>query len=238
MSKTLEIVMAGIMAGIVTYSTSVLGISGTIIGSVLGAILYQVMTHLFKEPLEDIKTQNVDAKIVYVFPLILIVVIELLFIFAKLYLSFGNLFYTLENVTDYNLFRSIGFALIIMGLYPLIQSENIKRVHGYIIIIVGFIVLLGGYADYQSPITAFYSVIFSTSGVLISIMVIAALLYVIITIILESVTIKRKNDNKISKPIKYIVVKEIPKSGNNKKSRGKKDPVDPDNKGGFNEKIE
>ncbi len=98
-----------------------------------------------------------------------------------LYLKPGNFFYTLENATDYNLFRSIGLGLIIMGIYPIIQPENIKKLYGYIIIIVGsYIVLLGGFADFKAPITDFYSFIFSESGVLISLMVIAALSYVII----------------------------------------------------------
>ena len=64
MSKTSDIIIAGIIAGIVAYATSVLGISGTIIGSVSAAILYQIMSHLFKTPLKGIKTQNVEARIV------------------------------------------------------------------------------------------------------------------------------------------------------------------------------
>jgi hypothetical protein len=189
MSKTLDVAMAGIIAGIVAYATSILGIGGTVIGAVLGAILYQIMSHLFKTPLEGIRTQNVEARIVYTIPLILIVAIEILFVFALLYLKPGNFFYIIENATENNLFRSIGFGLIIMGLYPIIQPENIKKLYGYIIIIVGIIVLLGGFADFNTPITDLYSVIFSELGIIISFMVIAALSYVIIAITKESVTI-------------------------------------------------
>ena len=189
MSKTLDVVMAGIIAGIVAYATSILGIGGTVIGAVLGAILYQIMSHLFKAPLEGIRTQNVEARIVYTIPLILIVAIEILFVFALLYIKPGNFFYILENATENNLFRSIGVGLIIMGLYPIIQPENIKKLYGYIIIIVGIIVLLGGFADFNTPITDLYSVIFSELGIIISLMVIAALSYVIIAITKESVTI-------------------------------------------------
>ncbi len=195
MSKTLDVVMAGIIAGIVAYATSILGISGTIIGSVIGAIIYQIMSHLFKEPLEGIRTQNVEARVVYTIPLMLIVAIEILYIFAMLYLKPGHFFYLLENATDYNLFRSIGFGLIIMGIYPIIQPENIKKLYAYIIIIVGVIVLLGGFADTKTPITNLYSFIFSELGVLISLLVIAALSYVILAIIRESVNIiKEKED--------------------------------------------
>src|SRR4030042_1034551 len=117
MSKALDVVLAGVIAGIVAYATSILGIGGTVIGAVLGAILYQVMSHLFKTPLEGIKTQNVEARIVYTFPLILIVAIEVLFILAMLYVNQANFFYILENATSDNLFRSIGIGLIIMGIY-------------------------------------------------------------------------------------------------------------------------
>ena len=189
--------MAGIIAGIVAYATHVLGISGTVIGSVAAAILYQVMSHLTENPLKGIKSQNVEARLVYIFPLILIVGIEILFILAKLYLKPGNLFYTLENVTNYNLFTSIGLGLIIMGIYPIILSDNIKKVYGYIIIIVGFIVLLGGFADFKSPITDLYSFIYSETGILISLIVIAALGYVIVAVTNESIKIinnKNKRD--------------------------------------------
>ncbi len=194
MSKTLDVVMAGIIAGIVAYATSILGIGGTVIGAVLGAILYQVMSHLFKAPLDGIKTQSVEARIVYTFPLILIVAVEIIFLLALFYMQGGNLFYKLENVTDGNLFRSIGIGLIIMGIYPLIQSDNINKRYGYIIIVVGIVKLLGGFADFNIPITDFYAFIFSELGVIISLLVIAALAYVIIRITMESVTIIHEKD--------------------------------------------
>jgi hypothetical protein len=194
MSKTLDVVLAGVIAGIVAYATSILGIGGTVIGAVLGAILYQVMTHIFKTPLEGFKTQNVEARIVYTFPLILIVAIEILFILALLYVNQGNFFYILENATSDNLFRSIGIGLIIMGIYPIIEHENINKRYGYIIIAVGIVKVLGGFADFNVPITDLYAFIFSELGVIISILVIAALTYVIIAITMESVTIIREKD--------------------------------------------
>ena len=181
--------MAGIIAGIVAYATSILGIGGTVIGAVLGAILYQIMSHLFKDPLEGIRTQNVEARIVYTIPLILIVAIEILFVFALNSIKPGNFFYILERATENNLFRSIGIGLIIMGLYPIIQPENIKKLYGYIIIIVGIIVLLGGFADFNIPITDLYSVIFSELGSHYITYGNFALSYVIIAITKESVTI-------------------------------------------------
>lgn len=197
MSKTLDIVLAGIIAGIVAYATTILGIGGTIIGAVIGAILYQIMSHLFKAPLEGIKTQNVEARIVYTIPLILIIIIEVLFIFALMYMKPGNFFYMLENATDHNLFRSIGIGLIIMGIYPILEPENIKKRYGYIIITIGIVKLLGGFADFNVPITDFYAFVFSELGVLISLLVIAGLTYVTVSIIMESVTIIREKGENI-----------------------------------------
>ncbi|MDD3984691.1 MAG: hypothetical protein PHY59_02095 [Methanobacterium sp.] len=196
MSKALDVVMAGIIAGIVTYATTILGVGGTVIGAALGAILYQIMAHLFTKPLECIKTQNVEARIAYIIPLVLIVLIEILFIFALQYKTPGDFFHILEDVTQNNLFRCIGVGLIIMGLYPIIQPENIKKLYGYIIVIVGIIVLLIGYADFNTPITDFYSVILIERRIIISYMVIAALSFVIIAMTKETITIGNINYNR------------------------------------------
>ena len=212
MSKSSDVIIAGIIAGIVTYATHILGISGTVIGFVAAAILYQVMSHLSESPLKGIKTQNVGARLVYIFPLVLIVGIEILFILAKLYLKPGNFFYTLENATNYNLFTSIGVGLIIMGIYPLILSDNIKKVYGYIIAIVGIIVLLGGVADSGIPITDIYSFIFAESGIIISLMVIAALSYVIFAIAIESIKIINDKNKRNIKSYEKISEK-TPKYG-------------------------
>jgi hypothetical protein len=237
MSKTLDVVMAGIIAGMVAYATAILGIGGTVLGSVLGAILYQVMSHLFKEPLEGIKTQTIEAKIVYALPLVLIVALEILFIFAMLYLKPGDFFYTLENATDHNLFRSIGVGLIIMGLYPIINQEYIKKLNGYIIVVVGVIVLLGGFADFNTPITDLYSVIFSELGVIISLMVIAALSYVIISISSEAIKImNEKDETNINENVKYGELIDHWLDGNNRKIKGDKDNDD-NEQGDLNEKI-
>jgi hypothetical protein len=212
MSKSSDVIIAGIIAGIVAYATHVLGISGTVIGSVAAAILYQVMTHLSENPLKGIKSQNVEARLVYIFPLLLIVGIEILFILAKLYLKPGNFFYILENATDYNLFSSIGVGLIIMGIYPIILSENIKKVYGYIIGVIGVIVLLGGFADAGTPITNIYYFIYADTGILISLMVIAALGYVILAITDESIKIiNNKNKRNIENYEK--INEKIPKYG-------------------------
>ena len=224
MSKMLDVIMAGVISGIVALTTTKLGIGGTVIGAVIGAMLYQVMSHFIKEPLENVNTRksvhtrnvhtrkNVDTKkivntkkslninrietrIVYVFPLIVIVAVELIYLFSSVYWKPDQIFHLLEQATDGTLFRTIGLGLLIMGIYPIIQSENIKRSYGYIILSVGIVKLLNGFVDTHSPFVKLYANLFADFGLIISLAVIAALSYVILSIIQESIVISREKDS-------------------------------------------
>jgi hypothetical protein len=203
MSKALDIVMAGVISGIVAYTTSQLGITGTIIGAVIGSMLFQVMSHIFREPLDGVKTQRVERSIFYIFPLIVILIIEIVYLFYIFSLPPGDLFYLLERATGWNLFRTIGLALLVMGIFPFVEhrlghEKGISRKYGYMILAVGVVKLLGGFADINSSIVELYSSIFYQLNEMISIMVIGALLYVIISITRESVTVIYANDHKES----------------------------------------
>jgi hypothetical protein len=195
MSKALDIIMAGVISGIVAYATSQLGLTGTIIGAVIGSLLYQLMSHLFQKPLDNVKTQKIEQSIFYVFPLIIILAIEVIYLFYVFSLQPGQLFYLLENATGWNLFRTMGVALLVMGVYPLLEPESISPRYGYIILLVGVVTLMGGFADFNSSIVNLYSPIFYKLNEVISILVIAALSYVIFFITKESVTIINEEDH-------------------------------------------
>jgi hypothetical protein len=198
MSKMLDVVMAGVISGIVAFTTSKIGIAGTVLGAVLGAMLYQIMSHYVKEPLENahnkknIQIKGIETRIVYIIPLIIIIIIEIIYIFSSLYVEPEQIFYYLENATDWTLFRSIGIGLICMGIYPLLISENIKRSYGYIILTVGIIKLLNGFVDTNSSFVELYAPLFIEFGMIISLVVIAALSYVSLSIIQESININRE----------------------------------------------
>jgi hypothetical protein len=198
MSKTLDIIMAGVISGIVAFTTSQLGVTGTIIGAVIGSMLYQFMSHFFKDPLENVNTlktpKRVESQIVYAFPLIIILAIEIIYLLSSFYLGPREIFQSMQTATDWNLFRTIGVGLIIMGVYPLLEPDRIPPVYGLAVLGVGVVKLMAGFVDYNSPIVAFYSPIFQQFNVLISIVLIAVLLYVIVSIIQDSVTIIRKED--------------------------------------------
>lgn len=191
MSKMLDVIMAGVISGIVAYTTSKIGIAGTVIGAVLGAMLYQVMSHYIKEPLENVNTKKIETRIVYTLPLIIIVAIEIIYIFSSLYWKPQEIFYLLENATGWTLFRAIGLGLILMGIYPILNPENIKKSYGYIILSVGIIKLLNGFVDANSAFVTMYADIFNEFGVIISLLVIGALSYVTLAIIQESIEINR-----------------------------------------------
>jgi hypothetical protein len=195
MSKMLDVIMAGVISGIVAITTSKMGVGGTVIGATIGAMLYQVMSHFIKEPLEGVNTKRIETKIVYVFPLIVIVVVELIYLFSSVYWKPEQIFHYLESATDGTLFRTIGLGLLIMGIYPIIQSENIKRSYGYIILSVGIIKLLNGFVDMHSPFVKLYANLFADFGLVISLAVIAALSYVILSIVQESIVISHEKDS-------------------------------------------
>ncbi|HEX7467004.1 MAG TPA: hypothetical protein VF324_00265 [Methanobacterium sp.] len=198
MSKTLDIIMAGVIAGIVAYTTSKIGLTGTIIGSVLGAMLFQLMSHYFRDPLENVETQKVEREIFYIFPLVIILAIEVIYLLSSFYFTPDQIFHILENATGWNLFRTIGIGLIIMGIYPLLQSDSIDKEYGYIILFVGIIKLLGGFADANSSLVDIYSPIFYQLNEVIAIMVIIALSYVIFEIARKSVTIIHRKDENVN----------------------------------------
>jgi hypothetical protein len=187
MSKTLDVLMAGLIAGLVAYTTSKLGIGGTVLGAVLGSMLYQLITHFIREPVENVKTQKVEREIFYVFPLVIILAIEVIYLLSNLYHSPEQIFFTLENATGNNLFKFMGVGLIIMGLYPILQPKNIKKIYGYILIVAGVIKLLMGFIDINSPLVMIYAPLFNQVNELISIIVIAAITYVVIAISRESI---------------------------------------------------
>ncbi|MDP3035314.1 MAG: hypothetical protein Q8M97_09470 [Methanobacteriaceae archaeon] len=197
MSKTFDIFMAGLISGIVAYTTIQLGIGGTVLGAVLGSVLYQFMSHFIRNPLEKVQTQKIESSIVYTLPLLLILGIEIIYFMAPIYWRSEQIFYFLQGATGWNLFRSIGIGLIIMGIYPILQSEFVKKRYGFIISGLGVIVLLRGLIDVHSPLVNLYYGLFTRFDDLISLMVIFVLIYVIFAILKGSISLIRQKDDEI-----------------------------------------
>jgi len=189
LTKAFDILMAGVISGIVAFTTSKLGVGGTVMGAVLGSMLYQLLSHYFREPLKNVKTERVESRAVFAIPLIIIVIIEFIYLLGNFQWRPQQIFYLLEEATSWNLFRSIGVGLMVMGIYPLLQPETIKKSYGYVLLLMGFIVLLRGLVDVNSPLVTVYRAIFYEFDVLITFTVILGLIYMIISIFRESVVI-------------------------------------------------
>lgn len=208
MSKTLDILMAGLIAGIVAYTTSQLGIGGTVLGAVLGSMLYQLMSHFIKDPVENVKTQKIEREIFYIFPLIVILIIEVIYLLSSIYHGSWEIFFTLESATGNNLFKLMGAGLIVMGLFPIIQGfypnilqYDINKVYGYILVAVGVVKLLVGFVDVNNPIAQLYASLYYQVNELVSLVIIAAIAFVVVAIARESIQVYHKKGVELEKDI-------------------------------------
>jgi len=187
--KHFNVIMAGVISGIVALFTSILGISGTIIGSVISSFLYQLISSYSQEKFEEgsISKHNIAGEIVYIFPLVVIILIELIYCLSSLHYNFALVFNLLESATADNLFRVMGIGLIILSFYPFVKTNNIKRNNGVIVFILGVFVLLRGCVDLNSLFYLLYSKIFYRFDLIFSIIVILALSFVVINILRNSI---------------------------------------------------
>ncbi|MCL2687418.1 MAG: hypothetical protein FWE58_02670 [Methanobrevibacter sp.] len=195
MAKSFDIIMAGLISGLVALTTSYLGIAGTIIGAVTGAILYQIFSIFIKEPLENTTIRKVENEIVYIIPLILIAILLMIFIIAVIiyyyqfyWPDFSMIFLELRELTNNNLVRIMGISLMIMGLYPIFQGKIIKKEYGIVNLILGFLLLLRGLIDIFPEFFDLYVTQFSLFDMLLLIGIFLVLSYVILRIFLESIT--------------------------------------------------
>ena len=149
MVKHFNVIMAGVISGIVALFTSVLGVSGTIIGSVLSSFLYQLLSAYYEEKVDgsSLRKPKLANEIVYIFPLVVIGIIELIFLFSALHYRFDMIFGFLESAVANNLFRLMGIGLILLGAYPFFNSNDIDKRNGLILLVVGVLLLLRGLMD-------------------------------------------------------------------------------------------
>ena len=186
-----KIILVGCISAFVALLTSVLGVAGTIIVSVISSDLYNMLSEALEKPVQEAAfSTDFEWEVAYVFPLIVIVLIQILFILALLS-EWGLLPYTflkayvsLQGVAGNNLYRLLGCALIIISVYPFVLKPNfIKKEHGAIIAFVGLIFLARGFVDYGNVITYLYDDIFIYFDFPIAIVALILLLFVIVRIL-------------------------------------------------------
>lgn len=198
--------MAALISGTVALFTSVLGVSGTIIGSVLSSFLYQLLTGYSEEKYDEgaIRKPKLANEIVYIFPLVVIGIIELIFALSSLHYGFEMIFGFLESAVANNLFRLMGLGLIVLGAYPFFNSNNIDKRNGTVVLILGVLLLLRGLMDVTDITSKIFYMIFARFDMFFAFFVVITLAIVIINILISSDNDYFKNNESVKnhKPVK------------------------------------
>lgn len=189
-----KIILVGFISAFVAILTSVMGVAGTIIGSVISSMLYNMLTEALEKPVGQAKfSTNFEWEIAYVFPLIVIMIIQLILIFALLSESgmvpytFVNVYLSIQEFANNNLYRILGIALIVMSVYPLVLKPDIvKKSNGTVIAFVGLIFLARGFVDIPNAITNIYDDVFIYYDLPIAIVAFVLLLLVVCNIFISA----------------------------------------------------
>ena len=231
-----KIILVGFISAFVAVLTSVLGVTGTIIGSVISSVLYNTLSEALEKPVSEASfSRDFEWEIAYVFPLIVIALIQVLFILSLLSkwgflpYTFLSAYVSLQGVAGNNLYRILGCALIIISIYPFVlKPDFIKKAHGAIIAFVGLIFLARGFIDYGNAVTNMYDDIFINFDFPIAVIALILLIFVIIRVLRlanesekEFKVVKRQineNTNKVHR----VPDKSVHGNGNYQKSPGYK----------------
>ena len=189
-----KLILVGFISAFVAVLTSVLGVAGTIIGSVISSVLYNMLSEALEKPVSQAKlNHDFEWDIAYVFPLAVIALIQLLLIFALLSESgflpytFVNVYLSIQDLANNNLYRILGFALLIISAYPLVlKPDFVKKEHGFLLVFVGVIFLARGFVDMGNAITNIYDGIFARFDLPIAIIAFLILLFVIVRILISA----------------------------------------------------
>ena len=189
-----KLIFVGVISGLVTALTIVLGVAGTVVGSILFSVVYNMLAEGFEDSVSNAKfSPDFEWDIVYVVPLVVIALIQLLLIFALLAeigilpYTFLNFFLSLQHLTDNNLYRLLGLALLFISAYPFVlKPDFVKKGHGLILVIVGLIFLARGFVDLRNVVTSLYDVLFARFDLPIAIIAFLLISYVIVQILLSS----------------------------------------------------
>ena len=214
-----KLVLVGCISAFVAILTTILGVAGTVIGSVISSVLYNMLSEALENPVSNASFKpSFEWEIAYVFPLVVIAIIQLLLIFALLAESgvlpygFVNFYMLIQNFVNNNLYRILGLALLVISAYPIVlKPEFVKKEHGIILVFVGLIFLARGFVDAGNFITNLYDAVFRYFDLPIAI--IAFIL--IVVVILRILHLAGNSDNEPQavqhNPVKKTVYHDAPK---------------------------
>ena len=189
-----KIILVGFISAFVAILTSIMGVAGTIIGSVISSMLYNMLTEALEKPIGQATfSTDFEWEMAYIFPLAVIAIIQLILILALLSESgilpytFLNVYLSIQEFANNNLYRLLGIALLVMSVYPLLlKPEIVKKSNGTIIAFVGLIFLARGFVDLSNPITDLYGTVFVYFDLPIAIIAFILLFLVICNIFISA----------------------------------------------------
>lgn len=189
-----KIVLVGFISAFVALLTSIMGVAGTIIGSVISSVLYNMLTEALEKPVDKATfSANFEWDIAYVFPIAVIALIQLLLIFAMLAeegmfpTTFLNVYLSLQQLANNNLYRLLGIALLVISAYPLVlKPDHVKKEHGAILVFVALIFLARGFVDLGNRFTDIYDDVFIMFDFPIAIIAFILLVFVIVRILMSA----------------------------------------------------
>lgn len=218
-----KLILVGLISAFVAVLTSVLGVAGTIIGSVISSVLYNMLSEALEKPVSNASfNHDFEWDVAYVFPLAVIALIQLLLIFALLSeygvlpYTFANVYLSIQNLANNNLYRLLGVAVLIISAYPLVlKPEFVKKEHGIILVFVGLIFLARGFVDVGNSITQVYDGIFRYFDLPIAIVAFLLLVFVIARILIFA----KKSDSNVKNTKNTFDPNNVRRVKNTKKSK-------------------
>jgi hypothetical protein len=189
-----KLILVGLISAFVAILTSILGVAGTVIGSVISSVLYNMLSEALENPVSNATfNHDFEWEIAYVFPLVVIALIQLLLIFALiaemgiLPYGFVKFYLSIQNFANNNLYRILGIALLFISAYPLVlKPEFVKKEHGLLLVFVGLVFLARGFVDLGNPLTELYGPIFNHFDLPIAIVAFLIISFVIFRILILS----------------------------------------------------
>jgi len=189
-----KLILVGLISAFVAILTSILGVAGTVIGSVISSVLYNMLSEALENPVSNATfNHDFEWEIAYVFPLVVIALIQLLLIFALiaemgiLPYGFVKFYLSIQNFANNNLYRILGIALLFSSAYPLVlKPEFVKKEHGLLLVFVGLVFLARGFVDLGNPLTELYGPIFNHFDLPIAIVAFLIISFVIFRILILS----------------------------------------------------
>lgn len=244
-----KIILVGFISAFVAVLTSIMGVAGTIIGSVISSVLYNMLTEALEKPVGQATfSTNFEWDMAYVFPLVVILIIQLMLILA--FLSewgilpsvFLNIYLSIQGVAANNLYRILGVSLVVMSVYPfIIKRVYVEKSDGLIIAFVALMFLIRGFSDTASYISPTFGMIYDFVDFPIALIAFLLLIYVINNIVsrarasekqfklirdkidekdLDDLQLKKIHRRKDSRNLDDLELKQVrPKKGYNKKPK-------------------